>query len=407
MLGLQRADYIRSISLFNLSLLGAIVLSILSCGRFQALKGNVFSDKALFSKQMCDNPGTTPTPTPPPEYVETKTESTDPNTCKTIEIRYDCSDRITESVGTNLVRQEGNGVSITVYEEGHNDRLTLATHLDGEVFRKNIWSQVVNTKEMTFNLRNIAQMLGKPGDYAIQFRANEVPGSSLAPDLSDITDAEKGNIGSLKNAIRLSVDDNMTAHLRTGTTELIYSGNREIDPEEKENCDRRHSPLMANLDGGPITLSPPTAGTKFDINGDGKVDRISWPTQDSVVFLVHDRNNNGVIEDVHEMFGDNTKFTGGKTYSNGFEALRTFDANGDNRIDRADSRFGELQFWSPSANKLHRLGDVGVESIDLNYANIDEKDEFKNSSRQRSLMDMSNGSRIKIFDVYFRTIPSK
>ncbi|MCB0384204.1 MAG: hypothetical protein KDD43_02330 [Bdellovibrionales bacterium] len=407
MLGLQRTDHIPSNLGFHFLILFLLTTLSLSCGRFQALKGNVFSDKALFSKQMCDNPGTPPSPAPPPEYVETKTEGTDSNTCKTIEIRYDCSDRITEEVGSNLIRQEENGISITIYEEGSNDRLIPATHLDGEVFKKNIWNQIVNTKEMTFNLKNIAQMLGKPGNYALQFRANEVPGSQLAPDLSDITDSEKGNIGSLKSAIRLSVDSNMNAQLRTGTTELIYSVNNDIDPEQKENCDRRHSPLMANFDGGPISLSPPTSGVHFDINGDGKLDRISWPTQASVMFLVHDRNNNGVIENVHELFGDNTRFASGKTYSNGFEALRTFDSNGDGKIDRADGRFADLQFWSPSTNKLHRLADLGVEAIDLNYANIEEKDEFKNVSRQRSLMEMSSGSQLKIFDVYFRVIPSK
>ena len=366
----------------------------------QALKSNVFTDKALFSKQMCEEE-----PRAPGDPIETKIPA--PGTeCETIEIEYDCSDRITAQVGSNLVRQEPTGVAITIYEEDDNRRLSKAKHLADPSFKKNIWSQIVNTKTMTFNLKQLGQMLGKSGNYALQFRADEVKDSSVPEKTGDLTDSDKGNLGSLKNAIRLKVDENLKASLQTGKTELIYSVKSDIDPEEKENCDRMHSPLMVNINGGPITLSPPTAGTHFDINGDGKLDRISWPTESSVMFLVHDRNKNGRIENVHELFGDNTQFSGGKTYANGFEALRTLDSNGDGVVDGQDSRFGELQLWSPVAQKLHRLSDLGVASIDLNYVNISEKDPYQNQSKQRSLLKLHSGQQIKIFDVYFRVIPS-
>lgn len=400
--------------LLPILILGVGTSFFVSCGKFQPLKGKVFLDEALFSKRMCDNPGGTPPPgtppgTPPPPGTtppkESKAGSSDPDDCETIEIRYDCSDRVTSEVGSNLIKQENDGVAITIYQVDDNGRLTTANHLADPTFKKNIWNQIVNTKEMTFNLRNLGQMLGKAGQYAIQFRAEGVAGSSPADDFDQLTTSHKGNLGSLENAVQLHVDDSGQAHLATGITELIYASRTDIGDDVEEECDRTHSPLMVNFDGGPITLSPPTSGAHFDMDGDGHLDRISWPTHSRIMFLVHDRNQNGGIDSVHELFGDNTRFPDGRTYSNGFEALRTFDSNSDQRIDRQDAHFSALAFWSPVANKIYHLSDLGVTSIDLAYVQMIERDEFKNETKQRSLLTIDGTHQLKIFDVYFRIIP--
>jgi hypothetical protein len=68
-------------------------------------------------------------------------------------------------------------------------------------------------------------------------------------------------------------------------------------------------------------------GVNFDLDADGRVDRMAWTyTDDEIGFLVEDRNNNGTVDDGSELFGSAT-VPGAK---DGFEALseRAFAESG-------------------------------------------------------------------------------
>ena len=67
-----------------------------------------------------------------------------------------------------------------------------------------------------------------------------------------------------------------------------------------------NSPLILDFSGEGIYLSAPLEGVRFDIKGRGVKSQISWPLGDNTGFLVLDRNHNGRIDDVHELFGNNT-----------------------------------------------------------------------------------------------------
>ena len=59
--------------------------------------------------------------------------------------------------------------------------------------------------------------------------------------------------------------------------------------------------------------------------------------------MVWDRNNDGVINDGSELFGNNTDLDNGNKAAHGFAALADLDSNGDGVIDASDTAWTELE----------------------------------------------------------------
>ena len=116
-------------------------------------------------------------------------------------------------------------------------------------------------------------------------------------------------------------------------------------------------PLVLNLSGQGVALSE--AKMHFDLNADGKADSIAMLASDSA-YLALDRNQNGQIDNGHELFGAKT--------GDGFNELAEFDQDGNGFIDEADAIFSQLKLWRPDANGQGTLVDLltaGVGAIGL------------------------------------------
>ncbi len=130
----------------------------------------------------------------------------------------------------------------------------------------------------------------------------------------------------------------------------------------------RYDPLVLDTNhDGFISTTPLTGSTTyFDITGDGLRERIGWVSGEDAL-LALDKNENGQIDGIDEIFG-NLK-------ESGFEELkRLIDFNRDNKIDRKDELYNQLQLWHDynqdamvQEGELTSLSDEGVTSIDLNY----------------------------------------
>ena len=91
----------------------------------------------------------------------------------------------------------------------------------------------------------------------------------------------------------------------------------------------RRDPLALDLDGDGIEIiSLNEQIVLFDHDGDGLKTGSSWLDSDDG-WVVLDRNNNGVIDSGQELFGVDTRKSNGQFATDGFDALKDFDAHFD------------------------------------------------------------------------------
>lgn len=101
----------------------------------------------------------------------------------------------------------------------------------------------------------------------------------------------------------------------------------------------------------------------FDLNASGFHEMTRW-INETDAFLVIDINENGVIDNGREMFGDAMVLPDGSLALCGFNALTAYDSNGDGKIDVNDEIFSSLKLLT-GAGQLITLSDAGVKSITI------------------------------------------
>ncbi len=177
------------------------------------------------------------------------------------------------------------------------------------------------------------------------------------------------------------------------------------------------SPLVLDLNGDGVTSTfIYDSSTYFDHNNDGTRERTGWIQADDGI-LVFDKNQDGMINNGNELFGNNSTLKNGTKAANGFEALREYDENKDGMIDSKDNVYNTLRVWQDGngdgisqTSELKTLSDLGVKSIGTVYANIEAYD-AQNVARQRSFFTTetldTDGNTVasggNIDDVWFMT----
>jgi hypothetical protein len=165
-------------------------------------------------------------------------------------------------------------------------------------------------------------------------------------------------------------------------------------------------PLIIDLNGDGIRLSSwQDSGVNFDLDSNGFKEKVGWvlgditiastitdsdtnntdnstvaesasTTTSSVVaestlitnddvFLAIDKNNNNIIDDITELFGNNT--------ISGFSELSKYDSNADRIIDSKDNQFNLLKLWNDynsngitDNGELTTISNSAISSISLN-----------------------------------------
>lgn len=146
-------------------------------------------------------------------------------------------------------------------------------------------------------------------------------------------------------SIDFSVALNMSREFQSSSELHIRAGDAKVDP------------LVINLSGGAPILSQ--RDFSFDIDNDGDKEQISRLMSGSG-FLALDKNGDGVINNGGELFGP--------TMGNGFQELKTYDADGNNWIDENDPVYDKLRIWTADEQgnmQLMALGQAGVGALYL------------------------------------------
>lgn len=182
-------------------------------------------------------------------------------------------------------------------------------------------------------------------------------------------------------------------------------------PSGGDDCDDTVSPLIVDMDNTGLDLSAPLDGVLFDIEGDGLADKISWPRGSGANFVALDLNGNGSIDSGKELFGNYSVGPDNDTSDNGFLALAKYDDDKDGKITDKDAAYKKLVLWNDAnfnskseASELKTLSQAGIKSIDLKYDTGLEEDRYGNQTRERSVVELKDGTLRMVFDIWFRKI---
>lgn len=128
-------------------------------------------------------------------------------------------------------------------------------------------------------------------------------------------------------------------------------------------------PIVLDLNGDGVNLvGISESNAYFDLHNTGFSVKTGWiDSHDGL--LVVDRNNNGAVDNITELFGNEQ--------TDGFTALRSIDVNHDNVIDNSDAAWNSLKVWVDTngdgitnAGELKTLSELNITEIDLNTESV-------------------------------------
>lgn len=168
-------------------------------------------------------------------------------------------------------------------------------------------------------------------------------------------------------------------------------------------------PVLIDVAGDGFDMTTPENGVYFDAKAEGYLERITWTaagTDDA--FLVLDRNDNGVIDNGSELFGNaaSQPVPPAGEEAHGFRALAEYDkpaegGNGDGVINNLDPVFERLRLWQDrnhngvsEPGELYTLPALDVVGISLKYKESKRVDKNGNHFMYRSKVYDARGARV-------------
>lgn len=343
----------------------------------------------------------TPTPTPTPSSNDGQFPSV------TL-----CSDMGTKNAGTNV--KTSAGVSVKLYSlqasliHESSDPVAAAAFKNDIISSHSVKLSLplnLGPEEMFVLLCDVAKHGSCNADVAF---INRMKGATSALMARELKPGMVGFVNGVKVANNVVTANKAIILLEDNKTNDPGS-NKKGGKVEQADCDEIASPLVIDLKGRAVQLSSPAKGVQFDILGDGLKRQISWPVLPSTAFIALDKNKDGNINSVAELFGNNTVGPDGQKAANGFEALKKYDLNKDNLINEKDAIYSELVLWfdlnrngRADPGELKGLRESSLLAIDLAYSHGFEVDKYGNQTRERSAAQFVGDVLRMVFDIWFK-----
>ncbi|MGB0835893.1 MAG: Ig-like domain-containing protein [Psychrobium sp.] len=173
-----------------------------------------------------------------------------------------------------------------------------------------------------------------------------------------------------------------------------------------EGTDPAKTPIVLDLDGDGIETLSIEEGIKFDLDADSDLDSVGWVGKDDGL-LVRDVNQDGVINDASELFGNAVTLEDGNKAQDGYQALSELDSNNDGVINSDDKAFEELQVWQDANSdgvtdegELQSLTDLGIAELSLDTRKV-EIENNGNTVGIESTYTTEDGQTGEAADVWF------
>ncbi|NQZ13432.1 MAG: type I secretion C-terminal target domain-containing protein, partial [Alphaproteobacteria bacterium] len=239
-------------------------------------------------------------------------------------------------------------------------------------------------------------LITSPGSYNLSFGRLTLNSNG---SYTYVRYGDNGGTDRFNYTIRDRDGDTDTATL-TLTTSRIWSGDGGDGGDGDGGGDGFGDgcPLVIDLDGDGIELISREDGVLFDIDEDGIADQTAWVGADDGI-LVLDHNDDGVINDHSEMFGNDE--------IGGFEMLSDYDSNNDGVIDANDQAWSLLQVWQDvngdaysQADELFTLDQLGIQSISLDVTDVD-LEIAGNDVTAVSDVTLEDGTILNAYDAWF------
>ena len=182
------------------------------------------------------------------------------------------------------------------------------------------------------------------------------------------------------------------------------------------NCQPTCTPIVLDPFNEGFRLTSMESGVRFRAKSGGPLLQMSWTDPSSRNgWLAFDRNGDGVISDLSELFG-NLSPQPPSPEPNGFLALAPFDAvanggNGSGTIDPSDTIYDHLRVWVDGNHdgisdtaELHPLRELGLFKIDLRFHRSNYVDQHGNQFRYKGYTwDFVGRKKEACYDVIIQT----
>ena len=165
-------------------------------------------------------------------------------------------------------------------------------------------------------------------------------------------------------------------------------------------------PVVLNLSSEAQSNVLDASYSYFDYDGDGFAERTAWIGEQQGLLVV-DLNENGIIDDGKELFGDKTILKNGRKAKDGYQALNDVDENKDGVIDSQDSAWIKLRVWIDNGDgmtqegELKTLEELGIETMKLNEERTGTNEEEGNSLEKIGFFTKADGTTGELSDYTF------